>query len=166
MSQYFINNDNAPGTVDIVTITGNSGGAVPPNASGNINILGTAPITVTGSIGSNTLTISLSGAGFVWSDQSISFPALANNGYFLTAALTAALPASPSNGDTIEFITTTASTILILANTGQTLYNGSMASSVAGTLSASAIGNSLELIYRSTDQSWRSLSVNGTWGIA
>ena len=40
------------------TLTGNTGGAVPPTAN-NINILGTGAVTVTGNPGTSTLTISL-----------------------------------------------------------------------------------------------------------
>lgn len=49
-----------PGTY-VQTLTGNSGGAVPPSAGGNINVLGAGTVTVTGTPVSNTLTISLSG---------------------------------------------------------------------------------------------------------
>lgn len=47
------------GTVkpDIETITGNSGGAVGPNAGFNINIVGGSGISVTGNPATNTLTI-------------------------------------------------------------------------------------------------------------
>jgi hypothetical protein len=65
--------DSSSGTVlaiwqqesgDINTITGNTGGAVPPNNEGNINVLGASgQVVVTGSPSINTLTISLSGAG-------------------------------------------------------------------------------------------------------
>ncbi len=51
----------APGGV--FTITGNTGGAVPPNAFGNINIVGdNVGIVIAGTPGSNTLTASLVGA--------------------------------------------------------------------------------------------------------
>src|SRR5665213_434888 len=55
----------APGSgtgVAIQTISGNSGGAVPPTIGGNISLLGSGDIVVTGNIGTNTLTISSSGA--------------------------------------------------------------------------------------------------------
>ncbi len=45
----------------VQTLTGNTGGAVPPTA-GNINVVGTGDITVTGTPGTSTLTISTSGA--------------------------------------------------------------------------------------------------------
>ncbi len=50
-----------PGTY-VGTLTGNTGGAVPPDLLDNINILGTGVISVAGNIGTNTLTISGSGA--------------------------------------------------------------------------------------------------------
>ena len=47
----------------IMTITGNSGGAVGPNSGGNINLVGSGLISVAGNSASNTLTISLTGSG-------------------------------------------------------------------------------------------------------
>jgi hypothetical protein len=52
---------SGPGAV-VETLTGNSGGAVGPNG-GNINVVGTGSITVTGNPGTSTLTISSSGGG-------------------------------------------------------------------------------------------------------
>ena len=48
-----------PGTV--TTLTGNSGGAVGPDGSGNINTIGTGSITVVGNPGTNTTTAQLTG---------------------------------------------------------------------------------------------------------
>ena len=45
----------------ILTITGNSGGAVGPDGSNNINVVGTESITVVGTPVSNTLTVTPSG---------------------------------------------------------------------------------------------------------
>ena len=39
------------------TLTGNTGGPVSPDGSGNINIVGSSPITVSGNPGTNTLTV-------------------------------------------------------------------------------------------------------------
>jgi hypothetical protein len=50
------------GGSNVLTLTGNSGGAVGPTA-GNINVVGTGSITVTGNPGTSTLTISDSGGG-------------------------------------------------------------------------------------------------------
>lgn len=46
----------------IQTITGNAGGPVGPDGADNINLLGSGVVTVTGNPGTNTLTISVSGA--------------------------------------------------------------------------------------------------------
>lgn len=50
------------GAPPIETITGNSGGPVGPSVTGNINLLGSDPITVVGNPGTNTLTISVASA--------------------------------------------------------------------------------------------------------
>ncbi len=47
----------------ILTITGNSGGAVGPTGGGNINIVGDGFINIVGSPGTNTLTVSLANGG-------------------------------------------------------------------------------------------------------
>lgn len=53
-----------PSLADISTITGNSGGAVTGDGSGNVNLLGSSgQVVVTGNPGTNTLTISLAGGG-------------------------------------------------------------------------------------------------------
>jgi len=48
------------GAAPVETLTGNTGGAVPPTG-GNINVVGSAPITVTGNPGTSTLTIDSDG---------------------------------------------------------------------------------------------------------
>ena len=49
-----------PGTV-VQTVTGNAGGPVSPDPGNNINLLGNAPISVTGNPFTNTLTIAFTG---------------------------------------------------------------------------------------------------------
>lgn len=58
MSQAGIINIAGGGTGAVETLTGNSGGAVPPTAN-NINILGTGSVSVSGNPGTSTLTISI-----------------------------------------------------------------------------------------------------------
>ena len=45
------------------TLTGNTGGAVPPDAGDNINVVGTGKISTNGNPGTNTLTISTTAGG-------------------------------------------------------------------------------------------------------
>jgi hypothetical protein len=56
------NTSGGGGGAPITTLTGNTGGAVSPSA-GNINVVGTGSISVTGNPGTHTLTISSSGGG-------------------------------------------------------------------------------------------------------
>lgn len=56
------NNGNGPGSGNVRTLTGNTGGPVPPDFVGNIDILGDGGITVTGNPGTNTLTINDGGS--------------------------------------------------------------------------------------------------------
>jgi trimeric autotransporter adhesin len=50
------------GVGEIVTITGNVGGPVPPDGAGNINLVGSTGLTVVGDALTNTLTIELTGS--------------------------------------------------------------------------------------------------------
>lgn len=50
---------SGPGSGAVFTLTGNSGGAVSPDGSGNINTLGGSGITIVGTPLSNTLTANL-----------------------------------------------------------------------------------------------------------
>ena len=56
MSQIY-KSVSSPGSGAILTVTGTSGGAVPPSGAGNLNLLGAEEVTVTGNPGTNTLTI-------------------------------------------------------------------------------------------------------------
>lgn len=100
-----------------------------------------------------------------WTDEGTSFNALATNGYFVTAAATATLPASPSQGNTISFNLDAAATLTIKANTGQVIRLGATVSASAGTCASSTRGNSITLVYRSSDTAWIGLSSVGTWTI-
>lgn len=115
--------------------------------------------------GNNSITIAATGAGFAWSDTSGTFTAVKENGYFITATSTATLPSSPSAGDTIAFIVDTTQILTITANTGQQIRVGSTVSAAAGTCANNARGDSIELVYRSTDTTWIALSVVGTWTV-
>ena len=55
-----LTNDSGSG---VLTVTGNSGGAVPPDGSGNLNLVGNTAngLTVAGNPGTNTLTINTTG---------------------------------------------------------------------------------------------------------
>ncbi len=99
----------------------------------------------------------------VWSDQSGSFTAAANNGYFIIGASTPLLPASPSEGNRISFICDTSSLLTITANTGQKIRLGTAISASAGTCECSSEGNAVSLVYRTIGTTWLASSLEGTW---
>lgn len=101
-----------------------------------------------------------------WTDEATSFNALKNNGYFVTANATATLPASPAQGDTIAFNVDSVSGILtIQANTGQTIEIGKTISASAGIAVSNFNGDSVVLVYRAADTSWRAIQVIGTFTV-
>lgn len=151
----------------VQTLTGDSGGAVPPSGN-NINILGGNGISVAGNAGTSTLTVSVINDGFPWTDEAISFAALPQNGYFCTGVLTASLPASAglTNGSTVIIYVDSASVVTVQANAGQTIQISNAQSSVAGTATSIAEGSVLTLVYRIADTEWHSISVEGSWTLA
>lgn len=150
----------------VQTLTGNTGGAVPPTAN-NINVVGTGAVTVTGNPGTSTLTISVVTDSFTWSDQSISFAALPQNGYFCTAALTVSMPtAGLVTGSTIIIYVDTASPVVLQAGAGQFIEISQTLSTVAGTATSTAQGNIVTLVYRASDTTWHAISSAGTFILA
>lgn len=98
-----------------------------------------------------------------WTDNSGTFGATLNVNYFLTAASTVTLPGSPAQGDHFRCIVDTTGAIVLTANTGQTIRYGSQVSSVAGTLTNTARGDAVWLIYRSTGSVWIMENGVGAW---
>jgi len=91
------------------TLTGNTGGAVGPDGSGNINIVGSAPFTVTGNPGTFTLTISGDGTlpSTFTADSGSATPSGDNLNLFGTSAQ--GLTTSGA-GDTVTFTNADATT--------------------------------------------------------
>lgn len=100
----------------------------------------------------------------VWSNIGGSNTAVIGHGYFSTAALTMTMPASPSIGDTISFAANTAGTLVLQAAGSQIIRIGSSVSTAGGTMTNSAIGDSVTLVYDSTNTVWMSIGApQGAW---
>lgn len=123
-----------------------------------------AGITITNTAGG--ITVSTSAFTGAWTDEGTNFAALADNGYFITSTVTATLPIVVSQGDLVQFVVDTASILTITANTGQKIRIGSVISATAGTAVNTSIGDSITLVYRSSDATWFSLGgAQGTWAL-
>src|SRR5690349_20408620 len=89
-----------PGTIQF--LEGNTGGAVGPDGSGIIHVIGAGTISVAGNAGTNTLTITDMDTS--WSSVSSSQTMAVNMGYFCVSpggALSLSLPPVSAIGDVI-----------------------------------------------------------------
>lgn len=140
------------------TITGDTGGALSPTA-GNWNILGGPGVTTTGS--GSTLTIN----SVVFTDTTAATLEV-DNGYFATAAGTYVLPGSPAQGELVIIVCDTAGAVVVDAPGTQLIRLGSSVTSAGGTLTSTAIGDSLTLRYRTSNTTWHAVSSVGNWTVA
>ncbi len=143
--------------------TTDSGVAVP--AANNLNVFGGVGATTSGS--GSTITITVKNEGFTWSEQTLSFAAAIQNGYFCNNALTVTLPATAglTIGNTIIIYVDTPGTVVIQANTGQMIQVGSNISVPAGTASSNTRGAILELIFKPSDTTWHTQSSLGVFNV-
>lgn len=165
MSQIIIpvSSGSLPPSIPTSFVTDN-GTAIP--AANILNVLGGNGATTSGS--GNTVTITVVTDGMPWIDESVTFNASAQTGYFCTGTITANLPATGGlvNGSTVIIYVDSASVVTVQANTGQTIQISNGQSSVAGTALSTAEGSVLTLVFRIADSEWHSISVEGTWTLA
>lgn len=116
---------------------------------------------------SNEIVINVVTDGMPWIDQAVTFNADPQTGYFCTGTLTVNLPETAGliNGSTVIIYVDSASVVTVQANAGQTIQISSAQSAVAGTVSSTAEGSVLTLVYRVADSEWHSISVEGTWSV-
>ena len=100
---------------------------------------------------------------FPWIDQATGIVLAVNTGYFVTAATTQTLPAAPTQGQVVKIVADTTGAVVVTANTGQTIRLGNVTSSVAGTMTSTLQGDSMELVFRAATSTWISIADNGVW---
>jgi hypothetical protein len=134
----------------VQTLTGNTGGAVPPTGN-NINIVGGIGATVVGTPGTSTLTINVVSDGFKWSEISVPTAASVQNGYFCNLGLTITLPTTDGPpvlaiGNSIIVYADTPSPVIIQTSPGQFIQVGNDISAAGGTSTSKAQGCILEIV--------------------
>lgn len=166
----------------ITSITGNTGVAVNTAA---INLQGTAlgAIVFNGASASqlnaqvqvdgSTITINgtnqlVSSPSFIpWADRAAGILPV-NTGSFATANGTYTLPAAPTVGQVVEVINQAggAPGVVVQANAGQRIRNGTVLGAVAGSATSVVLGDSVSLVYRATGAVWIFNDSIGSWSVA
>lgn len=151
------------GTGSILTVTGNTGGPIVP-VGGNINIIGAGNITTAGA--GDTLTISLTASSFSWSVITVNQTAASNHGYICNKAGTLALllPAASAVGDIIRVTgINTATGWQLTQGAGQQIFLGATQTTLGagGSLTSSAIRDSIEIVCVVANLTWNVISVLG-----
>jgi hypothetical protein len=129
------------------TFTEDSGTATP--AANNLNIVGGAGITTSGS--GSTVTITATGAGFAWNTVAGTTQAVVKeNGYInANAGLTTfTLPATAAVGDTFQIAGYGAGGWALAQNAGQKVYLGSRTTTAGagGSLASTAAHDTIEVV--------------------
>jgi len=118
------------------------------------------------SVDANGFVSSIAG-GFPWNDVAGAFAASVQNGYFITGTATGTLPASPVQGDTVQFFVDHATEVLTIQASGtQIIRMGILASTGGGTATSTQHGDSVELVYRAVSDCWCAVDFMGTWVMA
>jgi hypothetical protein len=149
----------------VATLTGNSGGAVGPDGSGNINVIGGSGTTVSGNAGTNTLTITLSAASFTWNTISASQMLASNNGYFCIGggALSLSLPSVSAVGDTIKISLDGSTSFTVTQGAGQSIKFAITATTTGagGSLGSTGQGDSIEMVCSVANLRWNVVDSEG-----
>jgi hypothetical protein len=150
--------ETAGGLATIYTC--NTGTATP--SAGNLNVLGTAGATTTGS--GNTITIKTEGT-VAWNVISASQTLAINNGYICVGggALSLALPAVSTLGDTIRVALNGSTSFTITQAAGQQIkVSGSTSTlGVSGSVASTGSGDTIELVCQVANTIWIAPSYNG-----
>jgi hypothetical protein len=135
-----------------------SGTATP--LAGVLNILG-GPGVTTSAVG-NTITVN----SVVWTDVANPVTVTSDSGSIDTAGGTViTLPAAPNRGEEVRIISVLAGTV-VTANAGQQIQIGNVLSSVGGTATGTANGDTLYLTWSPSGGAWFSLAATGNWLLA
>jgi hypothetical protein len=140
----------------IDSLTGNTGGAIGPDGSGNVNIIGSGNISVSGS--GSTLTITSASSFFAWFVITANQTANTFEGYFVNGGsrVDITLPATSSVGDTFIVVDKGGNLWRILQAAGQTIrFKDSVTSTgVGGSLTSQVRGDAATFVCAVANTEW------------
>lgn len=156
--------------IGVKTVEGNSGGFVYPSITGNLNILGSGSVTVSGNPSTNTLTISSSALGLTWNNITSSQTLSANNGYFCNSpggALTLLLPTTSNVGDVVYVTLDGATSWSVTQSAGQQVRFGNQTttSGAGGSINSTMQGDTIFLVCSVANTRWNEISSQGNLSI-
>lgn len=138
------------------------GGVAAPNMA--VSTL-TAGVGIGISNGQNSITISSIGGGHTWSVISANQTLVAGQAYFVDAsggAITLSLPASAVVGDSFRvYKKAGANQVTVQCGVSQDIQIGSSATTAGGSLTTTAIGDSLEIVCSVANNNFNVVSVIG-----
>lgn len=143
----------------VITVTGNAGGAITPDGVGNINIVGSGNITITGNPATWTLTSTLSGTTDHAVQVGNATGSLTSLGVGLTAQVLKGNTAADPSWGSVD-LTTDVSGILPVGSggigVGTLLIHGVLVGNTTGAVSVTAVGATNEVLLGNTgaDPSW------------
>lgn len=152
---------------DIQSVTGDLGTPVIPDANGNVDILGSAGITTTGS--GDTLTIAGSTSGLTWSvDTTTPINVNVQEGHIANGAgqIIYNLPTTTVIGAGFAFFDLGGNGFQIQAAAGQTIRQGNQISSATGTMTSTIIGDAIFLICAVADTQFLGSASQGNFTFA
>lgn len=148
----------------LISLTGNSGGAVLPSA-GNIFLIGSGGTTVTGDPLTSTLTINVAGSGMTWQTISANQTLAVDNGYICTGggALSLALPAASNVGDEITITLDGSTSFRVTQGAGQSVRVAASVTTTGagGSITTTAQGDTVTLVCSVANLRWNVISQQG-----
>ncbi len=160
------------GTTAITQLAAATNGQLPIGSTGADPVIAalTAGAGISVTNGAGSITIAAIGTSSTWSTITANQTAAVDNGYFINKAGTLALllPAASAVGSIIEVnnINTTTGTQITQA-AGQQIFIGNTSTTLGagGSLTSTALGDTLRLVCSTANLTWRTQSLVGNWTV-
>lgn len=152
---------------DIQSISGDQGDPVIPDTKGNVNIVGGSGITTEGS--GDTLTLNTSLSGLTWSVDTTTPISVAQGEAHIAnggGQIIYNLPSSIPIGEGFAFLDLGGNGFQIQAQGGQTIRVGNQITSSGGTVTSTAIGDSIWIVCGVANTEFLGYGVQGNLNLA